>query len=404
MITSPVIDNDPPVIVRAGPATERAAALKVRFQAMFGRVPCVYRAPGRVNLIGEHTDYNDGYVMPAAVALDCRIAAAPRDDGLLVVESLDVDQRVEVDCTQPIGPTGRWSDYVTGVAKMLLDEGCPIAGATLLIESDVPLGAGLSSSAALEVAAATALLDLTGFTMQPTTIARFCQRAEQEFAGAAVGIMDQFVACHARTGTALMLDCRSLEHRFLPLPAHLRLVACNTMVRHSIAGGEYNRRRAECGEAVGRIAAVCPTVRSLRDVTDALLEEARAAVPDCLFRRARHVVSENARVLAAADALARGNLPALDPLMAASHRSLRDDYEVSCAELDAMVAIARSMPGVHGSRMTGGGFGGCTVTLIEEDAVAEFVERVPRLYEARTGLRPEIYVTATADHAGRVEV
>ncbi|HXW07902.1 MAG TPA: galactokinase [Vicinamibacterales bacterium] len=382
-------------------ATAPSASLQDRFRAAFGGDPFVYRAPGRVNLIGEHTDYNDGLVMPAALALSCRAAAARRDDGLLVVESANLHERVEIDLTQPIQPRGHWSDYVAGVASMLVAEGCPLAGATLLIDSEVPIGAGLSSSAALQVSVALALLDLTAFTMARTAIARLCQRAEQEFAGAAVGIMDQFVACHGRQGSALVLDCRSLEARHIPLAPGIRLVAANTRVRHSIAAGEYNRRRAECGEAVVRLAALYPHVRSLRDVTIEQIDHARGALPDVLFRRARHVVTENGRVEAAARALGRADLASLGPLMAASHRSLRDDYEVSCPELDAMVEIATGLPGVIGTRMTGGGFGGCTVTLVEEAAVGELLQRLPPLYAARTRLDPEVYVAASADGAGR---
>lgn len=381
----------------------RTAALTARFREAFGITPAVYRAPGRVNLIGEHTDYNDGFVMPVALALGCWVAAAPRDDGLLLVHSANLDERVEVDCTQPLIPSGGWRDYVVGVAAMLQAQGCPLRGATLLIDSQVPVGAGLSSSAALEVAIATALIDIGGFALAPATLAGLCQRAENEFAGAASGIMDQFVACHARAGTALMLDCRSLEYRLLPLPRALRLVACNTMVRHSIAAGEYNRRHAECDEAVARLAAVQPSVRSLRDVDVAVLERGRGVLTNVLFRRARHVVTENERVLLAADALERGELGVLGTLMAESHRSLRDDYEVSCPELDHLVEIAAGMTGVYGARMTGGGFGGCSVNLVHEDAVDEFSQRVPPLYERRWGRAPEIYVAGSADAAGRVD-
>jgi galactokinase len=312
---------------RSTPApSDRAAALQARFALAFGGGPVpVFRAPGRVNLIGEHTDYNDGFVMPAALDLACRVAARLRDDGRLVVESVNFGEQVEIGLTQPIEPRGHWSDYVAGVTKLLLEHGCPIPGATLLVESDVPVGAGLSSSAALEVGVAAALLELTGFSMDPASVARLCQQAEHEFVGAAVGIMDQFVACHARRGMALALDCRTLEHRYVPLPPHVRLVACNTMVEHSIAGGEYNRRREECEEAVRVLREAHPQVRSRRDVTLADLRALRDGLGDLLFRRARHVVTENERVLAAAAALERGDLAALGSLMAASHESLRDD-------------------------------------------------------------------------------
>jgi galactokinase len=266
----------------------------------------------------------------------------------------------------------------------------------------VPLGAGLSSSAAIEVAVASALIDCWGLSMEATDVARLCQRAENEFVGARCGIMDQFIACHARAGHALLLDCRSLESRVVPLPAHVRLVACNTMVRHSIAGGEYNRRRAECEQGVAALAARVPGIRSLRDVDLALLQREGGALPDVIRRRCRHVVTENARVAQAAGALARGDLDALGGLMAGSHRSLREDYEVSCTEIELMVQLASDCAGVFGSRLTGGGFGGCTVNLVDQDAVDEFRLHVSSRYEARTGRRPDIYVTEAGRGAEQI--
>jgi galactokinase len=388
--------SDPPTPARS----ERAAALQARFGLAFGGAAPVFRAPGRVNLIGEHTDYNDGFVMPVGLELACRVAARLRDDGRLVVESVNFGEHVEIELTQPLEPRGHWSDYVAGVTKLLLERGCPIPGADLLVESDVPVGAGLSSSAALEVSVATALLGLTGFSMDPASVARLCQQAEHEFVGAAVGIMDQFIACYARRGTALALDCRSLDHRYVPLPTHVRLVASNTMIEHAISAGEYNRRRQQCDEAVRVLREEHPQISSLRDITLRDLDACRDRLGELLFRRARHVVSENERVQAAAAALERVDLDALGSLMAASHRSLRDDYEVSCPELDAMVEIAQDIPGVFGTRMTGGGFGGCTITLIDETEVERLLQRLPLEYAARTGRRPDVYVTDSADGAG----
>jgi galactokinase len=380
-----------------------ADRLAARFREAFGGKPRVYRAPGRVNLIGEHTDYNDGFVLPAALTLAVWVAGAPRADGRLLVHSEYARERREWDLRGPDPvPARHWSDYVAGVAVMLRRHGYAPEGATLLVAGDVPIGAGLSSSAALEVAAATALLDLTGWAVDPTELAKICQRAENEFVGARCGIMDQFVACHASAGSALLLDCRSLDSRPVPVAADLRLVACNSMVRHGHAGGEYNRRREECERGVAHLQSREPGVRSLRDVDPIMLEAHRTALPDVIFRRCRHVVTENGRVLQTAAAFERGALEALAPLMAESHRSLRDDYEVSCPELDVLVELANGTSGVYGARMTGGGFGGCTVNIVHADAVAEFHDRMTALYEARTGRRPEIYATEASGGAERV--
>lgn len=387
----------------ASSEAEHAAELADRFHARFGQTPRVYRAPGRVNLIGEHTDYNDGFVLPAALSLSCWVAAAPRDDRSLFVHSEDLDESIACDLDQAeSGPVAGWGGYVRGVAALLRRRGATLPGATLLVKSDVPMGAGLASSAALEVAVAVALLDLSGGDLPPIEVARLCQRAEHEFVGTRCGIMDQFVACHAREGGALLLDCRSLDYRIVPIAARVRLVACNTMVRHRLADGEYNRRRADCEAAVRSLAARLPGVTSLRDVDPASLAAHGGALSDHLLRRARHVVGENARVLDAAAALEGHDLAKVGALMAESHRSLRDDYEVSCPELDVMVAVAREAPGVVGARMTGGGFGGCTVNLVDADAVGEFSRRVASQYEGRTGLQPDIYATEAGAGAARV--
>lgn len=377
------------------------AALSSRFRDLFGGTPRVFRAPGRVNLIGEHTDYNDGFVMPVAIDLSCWVAAAPRDDRRIVVHSANADETATIDIDAAPVRTGAWPDYIAGVSSMLRPHGAH--GATLLVQSEVPAGAGLSSSAALEVAVANALLDISGVSLDTRTIARLCRRAENEVVGAACGIMDQYTALHARTGSALMLDCRSLQHRLIPLPGNLRIVACNSMVRHSNADGDYNTRRAECIAAVARLAEDDPHVRSLRDLDLGLLEEARSRLGDRLFRRARHIVTENARVTDAALALEACDLGALGTLMAQSHRSLRDDFEVSAPELDLLVDAASGSPGVCGARMTGGGFGGCTVNLVHENFVDEFRSAITSRYEAATGVRPEMYVSGPAGAAGVVD-
>ena len=351
-----------------------------------------YRAPGRVNLIGEHTDYNDGFVMPVAIDRHTSVSLEPRTDRRLIARSDAYDDAADIDLDAiGGGATGHWSDYVRGVAAVLERDGHRLGGADLQICSDVPIGAGLSSSAALEVAVGGALLDAAGIDLDRTALALACQRAEHEFAGTRCGIMDQFVVCHARPDHALLLDTRTLEMRWLPLPDEVAIVVCNTMTTHTLAGSAYNDRRADCEAGVCAIAARVPGVRALRDVTPAILETNRDALPDRIYRRCRHVVTENARVLDAAHALEQGDLDAFGSLMGASHRSLRDDYDVSCPELDTMVESALGA-GVYGARMTGGGFGGCTVNLVSAGAVDEVRARVTERYLQRTGKTPDIYV------------
>ncbi|MBZ5665378.1 MAG: galactokinase [Acidobacteriia bacterium] len=378
------------------------------FVERFGGSPRIYRAPGRVNLIGEHTDYNDGFVMPAAIGFHTRIAIAPRSDRKLVVYSENYSDQVEFDLDHlPAKCAGHWSDYVVGVVKMLVHAGKELRGAHLLVDGNVPQGAGLSSSASIEVAVGYALLDLAnpaieGESLDRTKLALLCQRAENEFVGARCGIMDQFVSSHGERGKALLLDCRSLKYRQLPLPDGVALAVCNTMVKHSIAQGEYNQRRAECEAGVRGLSKHLPNARALRDVTPEALEAYGEELPDVVRRRCRHVIGENARVLQAASALEIGDLAAFGKLMRESHRSLRDDFEVSCAELDLMVELAEQVEGVYGTRMTGGGFGGCTITLVRADCVEAFQQTVRQGYERGTGCRPEIYVCSAADGVGRV--
>ncbi|MBZ5549385.1 MAG: galactokinase [Acidobacteriia bacterium] len=371
------------------------------FVRRFGDVPTIYQAPGRVNLIGEHTDYNEGFVMPAAIGMCTRVAAAPRRDGKLIVRSENFSEEATFELDQlPVRGSGHWSDYVVGVAKVLAESGIPLTGANLLICGDVPVGAGLSSSASVEVAVGYALMDLAGQETDRAQLARLCQQAENEFVGARCGIMDQFVASHGKRDHALLLDCRSLDYRLLPLRADARLVICNTMVRHAIAGGEYNQRRAECEAGVKYLSRHFRSVRALRDATLEELAALSGELPDKILRRCRHVISENARVVQAAAALTRNELSAFGDLMRESHRSLRDDFEVSCAELDLMVQLVEQAQGVYGARMTGGGFGGCTINLVDASCVDAFQQSVSEGYERATGRRPEIYVCSAADGVG----
>src|SRR5690348_2376316 len=311
-----------------------AAELRRAFQTRWGATPRIFRAPGRVNLIGEHTDYNEGFVMPVAIEFSTWVAAAGRPDRVLGIYSENFSQAREfpLDDSAPQRQDD-WSDYVRGVAITLERAGYRLRGTNLLIRGQVPIGGGLSSSAAIEIATAFALLGIAGRTLDRTEIAKVGQRAENEFVGMWCGIMDQFIACHAMAGHALMLDCRSLEFRLAPLPAGVRMVVGNTMVRHELAGGEYNRRRADCQEGVRHVTRILPQIHALRDVTPVELEHYGRDLPETVFRRCRHVISENIRVEQAAAALKLGDLERFGRLMAESHASLRDDYQVSCAEL-----------------------------------------------------------------------
>ena len=375
------------------------------FKARFGASANVYRAPGRVNLIGEHTDYNDGFVLPAAIEFYCWAAVAPRSDRKLVIHSENFHETIEepLDSLSPLAKK-HWANYPLGVAWALRQAGKSLTGANIYITGDVPLGAGLSSSASVEVAVAFALLKENGREVDRKELALLCQKAENEFVGAHVGIMDQFVSCHGRASHALLLDCRSLEHKFVKLPADLQLVICNTMVKHELASGEYNSRRAECEEGVRILKIVLPEIHALRDVTLSQLEAHSQNLAPKVIARCRHVITENARVKSAVAAFHSGDSKALGPLMQASHRSLRDDYEVSSKELDLMVEIASAQPGLIGARMTGGGFGGCTINLVETAAVNEFKRKVAAAYSSRTGLAPEIYVSPASEGAQQMKL
>jgi galactokinase len=381
-------------------------AVTERFREVYGTSPSgTFRAPGRVNLIGEHTDYNDGFVMPAAIEFYSYAAIGERADHTLSVYSEQFHQSVEFSIAHLAGPPRKhWSDYVRGVAAVLRDEGYPLRGANLVIDGQVPIGSGLSSSAAIEVTTALALTSLGGVTIPLLEVARLCQRAENTYTGARCGIMDQFVSCFGKQDHALMLDCRSLEATYLQLSPNVCLVICNTMVRHELATGEYNERRASCERVVETIAKFRPEVRALRDLTLEDLEHYQNQISSVDFRRCRHVVTENDRVKDAKAALESADLARFGELMYLSHDSLDQDYEVTCRELNIMVKLAREFEGVYGARMTGGGFGGCTITLVESKVVPEFQATVAREYEKLTGLSPQIVVSAAAAGASEVAI
>jgi len=373
-------------------------ALRATFTAEFGGEPRLYRAPGRVNLIGEHTDYNDGFVLPAALELSTWVAARKRPDRRLRIKSLLGGEVLIFDLDEPSPkPRKDWSDYVRGVAVTLAGEGHPLVGVDLLIDSDVPIGSGLSSSAALEVSVGYALLDVAGIAVDRVALARACQRAENEFVGMHCGIMDQFVSCLGAAGHALLLDCRSLDYRLVPIDPAARLIVCDTTVHHKLAAGQYNLRRESCERGVALLKPFMPGIRALRDVAAPQLAEHASALDEVTFRRCRHVIAEDDRVLRGVAALAVGDLAAFGRLMNQSHRSLRDDYEVSCRELDVLAKLAWGIEGVFGARMMGGGFGGCTLNLVRADAVARFTQSIADGYEKATKLKPLIFVCSPGD-------
>lgn len=360
--------------------------------------PRLFRAPGRVNLIGEHTDYNDGYVLPMALERSTVVAAHPRPDRRIRVRSLNVTGSISFDLDATPQPQKRsgWGAYVEGVARSLESrmQGAGLRGADMLIASDVPVGAGLSSSAALEISTGFALLSLANLEIDRTQLALAGQQAEHEWAGTKSGIMDQFIAAHARARHALLLDCRTLQYEAVPLDADdTVIVICDTGVKHSLASSAYNERRAECERGVELLRLFLPDIRALRDVSLSEFAEYEARLPEPVRRRCRHVVTENERTLLTAEAFRRRDAERAGELMYASHASLRDDYEVSCAELDLMVEIASKIPGVFGARMTGGGFGGCTVNLIKRGYLDEFQRTMKDEYRRASGREPPIYTT-----------
>ncbi|HEY1341730.1 MAG TPA: galactokinase [Bryobacteraceae bacterium] len=374
------------------------------FRKLYGSADGVriFRAPGRVNLIGEHTDYNLGFVMPMALQLATWVAAAPAPDGKLRLYSEDFEEQREFEPAQirTLQRQRHWSDYPIGVAQELIRAGFPIEPANILIRSTVPEGSGLSSSAALEVSSALAFL--CGRPMPPLDMAQLCQRAEVNFVGMPCGIMDQYVSVFGREGFAVEIDCRSLTHRDAPLPAGISFLAVNSMVKHALAGSAYKDRVQECAAAVEQIKLRFPMVESLRDVSVEQFESVADLLPAVIARRARHVITEDARVEQCAAAAARGDVAQIGRLMLESHHSLQNDYEVSCAELDFLVDTALKIDGVIGSRMTGGGFGGCTVTMLRPETADRFRAEIVSAYERRFKVTPRIYECRPS--AGAAEV
>jgi galactokinase len=378
---------------------EDDATLKKDFLEEYGAEPRIFSAPGRVNLIGDHTDYNDGFVLPIAIGRRTVVAAVSRSDRKIRVLSGTMGERAEIELDRPHARRGTWVDYVEGMARSLEHRNVKMAGADLLIQSDVPLGAGLSSSAALEMSVGMALGALSGgVTLSPRDLALAAQAAEQTYVGTQCGIMDQLVVALGRHDHALFIDCRSLHTDDVPcaFPGATILV-CDTQVKHELAASAYNERRRECETSVAMLRAALPQLRALRDLSRQELDAHREILSETLRRRCRHVVSENARTLDAVRAMARDDLAELGRLMVASHLSLRFDYEVSCAELDLSVDLATAVRGVYGARMTGGGFGGCTVNLVADDAVDELSETLRRGFFAQFRRQPDIFAVRPSE-------
>ena len=363
----------------------------------------VFQAPGRVNLLGEHTDYSGGFCMPAALSFNTLIAATPRTDDVLRLRSLDYHEMVEVplaglEAWRTGAGAGHWGAYLAGVAWSLMDRGVKVGGADLSLTGNVPQGAGLSSSASVEVAAATAMLALTGAALPGSQVALTCQRAENVYVGAPCGIMDQYISACGVEGHALAIDTRALTAELAPIPDALRLVVCNSMVRHSVGGGEYGQRRQEVEEAAAAIG-----VKELRDATLADLEAARPRMSVEAFKRGRHVISDSQRVVDGVAALRAGDTSEFGRLMSAAHVSYRDDFEASCMECDLLVELAMELPGCLGSRLTGGGFGGCTVSLVTAGRAEAFAAALQAKYQEKTGVVAQVFVCEIADGAGVLE-
>jgi galactokinase len=379
------------------------AELRSIHRERYGAEPVLFAAPGRVNLIGEHTDYAEGFVMPVAINFAVLAGISPRKDGKIVVYSENYrEERTFAAAALPVKGSRHWSDYPMGVVHVLAQAGHAIPGFSLSLWGDVPPGSGLSSSAALEVSTALAVEGILGTQYPGKVLARLCQRAENEYVGASCGIMDQFISIHGRANHALLLDCRDLSYKLAPIPDHVALVIANTMVKHSVAGGDYPTRRQESEAASAVIARHRPEVKFLRDATLEDLERWGSEMGPKLSMRARHIVSENLRTVAAADALSRGDLQKLSCLMAKAHWSYSRDFEASCPEADVLVELAQGLPGLIGARLTGGGFGGCTINLVEQERAEAFAQTLGERYAARIGIVPQIHICHASGGAHRI--
>lgn len=379
--------------------------IRINHYRRFHAEPTLFSAPGRVNLIGEHTDYAEGFVMPAAIDFSTIAAISPRNDGKIAIYGENFSEQREWSLKAlPSKSSHHWTDYPMGVIKILEGEGFTLPAFSLTLSGDVPVAAGLSSSASVEVATMTAILSFLDHSYTPPQVARLCQRAENEFVGAKCGIMDQFISSCGKENHVLLLDCRDLSYRLAPLPEHVAIVIANTMIKHSNVGGDYNTRRAEVEEATRILRGHRKEVRALRDATVEDLARWGSEMPVNVLKRARHVITDSARAIAAADALVRNDLEELGRLMAQAHVSYRDDFEASCPEADVMVELAGGQPGLIGARLTGGGWGGCTVNLVEKSFAPSFAEALRAGYQSRTSIAPDVYICQASAGAQELEI
>ena len=362
-----------------------------------------YRAPGRVNIIGEHTDYNEGYVLPTTTSAYTNVTAERRGDRLVRLTSRNLNDEKTFDLDDvATSDTPGWADYARGVAVEIEAQGTRLAGADITVDGNIPIGGGLSSSASFEVGIAVALLDVAGAALPQKHIARICQLAEIRFAGVNCGIMDQMVIAGCERGKAMLIDCRTLEACHVAIPPSARLLVIDSGVRHQLPDSGYNERAAECSEAVAIISTNNASVAALRDVTKEMLAAARSDLGDLLYRRARHVVSENERVLEAFGRMQAGDLETLGQLISLSHASQRDDFEISCDPVDQLVAIADACGGALGARQVGGGFGGCVLCLTTDEHLDAVQDEIIVEYTKASGAKPWVHVVAATDPAGPV--
>lgn len=381
-----------------------AEAVRKIFAGRYAGTPRLFRAPGRVNIIGEHTDYNDGFVMPVAIDRDTVVAASPREDRILRIYSENIKEEATIDLSgSTASGIGSWTSYIEGVARVLMSKGYEIRGADLVIFSDVPEGAGLSSSAALELSVGTALAALNQLQIEPKDLALASQQAEHEYAGTQCGIMDQYISAAGQIDHALLIDCREMSYIPVSIKSESSTwVVIDTKVKHSLATSAYNERRRECEKAIEILKGSYPEITALRDVSMDMLEAHEGDLPEIIYRRARHVIRENARTLVAKDALEAGDLKEVGQLMYASHASLKNDYQVSCPELDQLVESALNFDGCLGSRMTGGGFGGCTISLVQKEREDEFISLLSEHYEKQFGIKPSPLMIRSARGAHEI--
>lgn len=385
--------------------SERVSKLKDLFKSRFGAAPAaVAKGPGRVELLGNHTDYNEGYVLPVAINMDVLAAGSLRADNTMRVYSANFGAEVEFPLDDiRYDDANTWSNYVRGVVRFLQEAGVKLQGADIALDGNVPIGSGLSSSAAIEMAAGFLLQTLNGFEMSGPDLALIGQKAENKFVGVNTGIMDQFISRLGRKDHALFLDCRTLGYEHVPLDTSgIKIVVCDTMKRRGLVGSEYDTRRSQCEEAARMFAQWIPGVKALRDVGVEQFERHKDKLPEVIRKRAQHVIYENARVLESREVLKAGDYVRFARLLDECHESGRDLYEVSCDELNLMVEISRRAPGAMCGRFTGAGFGGCTVSLVAAESVDAFVDYVTAGYKREAGVEPEIFVCTAEDGASVV--